>query len=188
MRRRVTTVYQLKIVLEGIRPPIWRQVLVPADLRLSHLHQVLQIVMGWTDSHLHAFAIGGVHYSMPYEELDDDLDMEDERRVRLSSLVPEAKTRFGYQYDFGDDWQHAILVEKILPAEPDRHYPVCLAGKRSGPPEDCGGSWGYGELLKILKSPRHPDHQEMKQWVGERFEPETVNLEEINQRLRRLRV
>ncbi len=92
MRRRVTTVYQLKIVLEGIRPPIWRQVLVPADLRLSHLHQVLQIVMGWTDSHLHAFVIGGVHYSMPYEELD----MEDERRVRLSSLVPEAKTRFGY--------------------------------------------------------------------------------------------
>jgi hypothetical protein len=105
--------------------------------------------------------------------------------------VPEAKTRFGYQYDFGDDWQHAILVEKILPAEPDLYYPLCLAGKRSGLPEDCGGSWGYAELLKILKilkSPHHPDHQEMKQSAGERFEPETVDLEEINQRLRRLRV
>ncbi len=79
-------------------------------------------------------------------------------------------------------------MEKILPAEPDRHYPVCLAGKRAGPPKACGGSWGYAELLKILKSPSHPDHQEMKQWVGERFEPETVDLEEINQRLRRLRV
>jgi hypothetical protein len=161
---------------------------VPADLRLSHLHQVLQIVMGWTDSHLHAFAIGGVQYTMPYEELDNDLDMEDERRVRLSSLVPEAKTQFSYQYDFGDDWQHTVLVEKILPADPASHYPVCAAGKRACPPEDCGGSWGYADLLKILKNPKHPEYQEMKQWAGERFDPEAFDLEQVNQELRRLRV
>jgi hypothetical protein len=186
MSRLVTTIYQLKMVLEGIRPQIWRRVVVPADLRLSHLHDVFQITMGWTDSHLHAFTIEGVQYTMPYEETD--LDMEDERRVRLSSLVPAVGTLFQYQYDFGDDWQHAVQVEKIRPADPDTPPLSCLAGKHAGPPEDCGGIPGYAQLLRILKNPRHPEYGEMRQWAGRRFDPEAFDPEAVNKKLHRLRV
>jgi hypothetical protein len=136
MRRPVATVYQLKIVLEGIRPQIWRRGVVPADIRLSHLHDVFQITMGWTDSHLHAFTIGELEYSMPYEESD----MEDERRVRLSSVVTAAKTPFQYQYDFGDDWQHAVQVEKIRPTAPDTLVPSCLGGNAPARPRTAAGS------------------------------------------------
>jgi hypothetical protein len=184
MRRPVATVYQLKIVLEGIRPQIWRRGVVPADIRLSHLHDVFQITMGWTDSHLHAFTIGELEYSMPYEALDT----EDERRVRLSSLVTGAGTPFQYQYDCGDDWQHAVQVEKIRPAAPDTLVPSCLAGKRACPPEDCGGIPGYAQLLRILKSPRHPEYGEMRQWAGPRFDPDVFDQEEANKKLHRLRV
>jgi hypothetical protein len=180
----VATVYQLKMVLEGIRPQIWRRVVVPADIRLSHLHDVFQITMGWTDSHLHAFTIEGVPYSQPF----DETDMEDERRVRLSSLVTAAGTPFQYQYDFGDDWQHAVQVEKIRPAAPDTLVLDCLGGKRACPPEDCGGIPGYAQLLRILKNPRHPEHEEMRQWAGRRFDPEAFDPAAVNKKLHRLRV
>jgi hypothetical protein len=121
---------------------------------------------------------------MPQEETGT----EDGRRVRLSSQVAEAKTRFGYEYDFGDDWQHAVLVEKILLAYPNTPYPLCLAGKRAYPPEDCGGSWGYAELLKLRQNPKHPEYREMRQWAGQWFDREAFDLEEVNQKLRRLRV
>lgn len=189
MRRQTTRVYQLKMVLEGIRPQVWRRVQVPADIGLDDLHRVFQVAMGWTDSHLHSFAIAGAEYAMPFEEADtDELNMEDERTVRLSELVTEPKDRFEYAYDFGDNWQHAILLEKIHPAFPNTHYPVCLDGKRACPPEDCGGVWGYADLLKVLANPKHPEYTEMKQWVGRKFDPEAFDLEAVNKELRRLRV
>jgi hypothetical protein len=189
MRQKSQTVYQLKIALLDIRPQIWRQVVVPADIRLDRLHIVFQAALGWTNSHLHSFGIGETEYSMPYEEGDlEELTMEDEQKVRLNDLVTEVKAHFGYDYDFGDSWQHLVTVEKILSADPDVRYPVCLAGNRSCPPEDCGGVWGYAELLKVFKNPKHPEYKDMKEWVGRRFDPEAFDLERINKELVRLRV
>jgi len=106
---------------------------------LSRLDGVLQIVMGWTNSHLHQFIIGGRYYGLPYPDVDDTMEVTDERTVRLDQAAPKAKSRFIYEYDFGDSWEHEIAVEKILAPEPDVKYPRCLAGKRACPPEDAGG-------------------------------------------------
>ena len=188
MMRTVASLCQLKITLTGIRPLVWRRVVVPADIALSDLHLVLQVAMGWTNSHLHSFTVAGTSYTMPYEEgALEELRMEDERKVRLNELVTEAKDRFEYDYDFGDNWQHEVLVEKIGVADPNVTYPLCLAGKRACPPEDCGGPWGYKDLLKILSDPKHPEYKEMKQWVGRKFDPEAFDLEKLNKVLGKLR-
>ena len=119
-------IYQLKINLENIRPPIWRRVQVPGAILLPHLHHLIQTVMGWEDAHLHAFRVGDTSYG----QLDSDLDdwMQDERRIRLTQIAPAEKSKFRYEYDFGDDWRHLVVVEKILPAEVGQIYPVCLGG------------------------------------------------------------
>ncbi len=188
MRKQITTVYQLKIVLGGVRPQIWRRVQVPADIRLDDLHLVLQAAMGWTNSHLHSFAFGEQKYTMPYGEGElEELRMEDERTMELSALVSEPKATFEYDYDFGDNWQHVVTLEKVLPAAPDAKYPLCLDGKRACPPEDCGGVWGYANLLKILCSPTHPEYKDMRAWAGRKFDPEMFDVESFNKNLRRLR-
>ncbi len=189
MRPQCQRVYQLKIVLQDIRPQIWRRVQVPADIRLGRLHLVFQFALGWTNSHLHSFAFDGVQYTMPYEEgALEELQMEDERNLSLEDLVKAAKTRFGYDYDFGDSWHHEVMVEKVLSADPAIRYPICLAGTRACPPEDCGGVGGYAELQKVLKNPKHPEYPDMKLWVGRRYDPEAFDLERINKALNRLRV
>jgi hypothetical protein len=189
MKNHVSTIFQLKIVLEDVRPQIMRRVQVPADIDLADLHDVFQVVMGWTDSHLHAFTIADVSYTRSYEDGDlEELDMEEECEVPLCDVVTEPKERFFYTYDFGDDWRHTVVLEKVLPPDPDTHYPVCLAGKRSCPPEDCGGVWGYKDLLNILGNPRHSEYKETKQWVGRKFDPEAFDLEKLNKALRRLRL
>jgi hypothetical protein len=185
MSRPVATVYQLKIVLDGIRPQIWRQIVVPAEIRLDHLHAVFQIAMGWTNSHRHAFTLGGRQYTLPDDE--DEIGMKDERRVRLSSLVTAAQTRFQYRYDFGDDWQHTVRVEQIRPADPETPLPHCLAGKQACPPEDCGALPGYAQLRRILKNPEHSEYDAMRWWVGEEFDPEAFDLEAVNEQLHQLR-
>ena len=188
MRRQITGVYQLKIVLTDVRPQVMRRVLVPEDIRLDALHGVLQAAMGWTDSHMHSFTFGERAFTTPYEEgALEELRMEDERRVRLSALITTPKDTFRYEYDFGDDWQHLVTLEKILPAVPNTDYPVCLAGKRACPPEDCGGAWGYSGLLKVLRDPTNPEYKETKTWVGRKFDPEQFDLEKTNKELRRLR-
>lgn len=188
MRRQITSVYQLKIVLTDVRPQIVRRVLVPEDIRLDALHGVLQAAMGWTDSHLHSFAFGDREFTMPYEEgALEELRMEDERTMRLSGLITAPKDTFRYGYDFGDDWQHLVTLEKILPAVPNTDYPICLDGKRACPPEDCGGGWGYAGLLKVLRDPAHPEYKEMRAWVGRKFDAEHFDLEKTNKELRRLR-
>jgi DNA invertase Pin-like site-specific DNA recombinase len=180
-RKQTQTVYQLKITLRDIRPPIWRRVQVRGDATLGHLHWVIQFAMGWTNSHLHSFSIQGVEYSMLMPDLGlDDLDMLDEQPVKLSKVITGEKFKFFYTYDFGDSWEHEVLVEKVLTAKADTDYPTCLKAKRTCPPEDCGGSWGYQEFLEAIKDTDHPEHESMLEWVGGSFDPETAELDTIN--------
>ena len=180
-----TPIYQLKVTLKDSKPPIWRRILVRGDISLAKLHQILQIAMGWEDSHLHQFIVDGTSYGEPDPEYRDE--MKSERRVKLNQVAPHEKDRFTYEYDFGDSWEHQIVVEKILAPDPGAHYPVCVAGKRACPPEDCGGVWGYGSLLEAISDPANPEHEEMLEWVGEDFDPEAFDLEEINEGLNRIR-
>lgn len=184
-RKKAQSVYQLKITLKDIRPPIWRRVHVHSDITLAQLHWVIQLAMGWTNSHLHSFSIQGIEYGVPMPDLGfDELDLQDEQLVKLSRLVPGEKFKFSYLYDFGDSWEHEVLVEKVLPREPDISYPVCIKAKRACPPEDCGGAWGYPEFLEVIKDPEHPEHEELLEWVGGFFDPEEVELGEINAQLK----
>ena len=140
--------------------------------------------MGWANYHLYQFTIGGATYSRPDFELE--LDEEDAQKVKLAQVVSE-KDRFVYEYDFGDSWEHELLVEKISQPEKGKRYPLCLTGKRACPPEDCGGIWGYTDLLEIIQDPDHEEYEEMMDWLGGEFDPEVFNIDEVNQLLRSLR-
>jgi Plasmid pRiA4b ORF-3-like protein len=178
-------IYQLKITLRDIRPPIWRRVLVK-DCTLAELHEVIQVAMGWEFSHLYAFDVEGTEYADPFMT-GGELDMKDDRRARLSRLVRGEKFKFHYTYDFGDNWEHEIVVEKILPPEAGRTYPVCVDGKRAGPPEDIGAVWGYMEFVEAMRDPKHPRHRELAEWYGAPFDPEAFDIDEVNRRLARRR-
>jgi len=178
-------IYQLKITLKDSKPPIWRRVLVPSDIPLSKLHRIIQAAMGWWDSHLHQFIVGRVYYGVP--DPDDWHEVKDERRARLNQIAPTEKSRFTYEYDFGDDWLHAVQVEKILPPDPAQKLPVCIKGRRACPPEDVGGVWGYANFLEALSDPNHPEHELYKEWIGDEFDPEACDLDDINARLRAIR-
>lgn len=175
------TIYQLKITLKDIRPPIWRRIQVLSSTTLQQLHLIVQAAMGWENYHMHSFSIAGIDYGQPQPEYD--LNVRSEKTVKLSQVVKSEKSKFSYTYDFGDSWEHEILVEKELPLTPDTNYPVCITGKRACPPEDCGGSWGYAELLETITDPSHPEYEERIEWVGESFNPDIFDLDEVNQRL-----
>ncbi|SRR5579883_3068357 len=180
-----STIYQLKITLKDIRPPIWRRIQVRSDATLAQLHWAIQISMGWTNSHLHSFNIQDTEYGVPMPEFDfDDMEVRDERTVKLSKVIPKEKFKFSYLYDFGDSWEHEILVEKVLEFDPTFDYPNCITGKRACPPEDCGGVWGYRNFLEVIQDPDHPEHEEMLEWVGGFFDPEDPDLEDVNPRLK----
>jgi hypothetical protein len=180
--------YQIKITLRGSKPPIWRRFVVPADVTLATFHQVIQEVMGWYDSHLHTFKIDGEEYTRRSREgIDLDMEGEDEGRFRLRDVVPDEKSKFHYVYDFGDDWEHTLLVEKIIPASDKSEVFGCLAGKGRCPLEDCGGIWGYYRLLEILGNPKDPEYRDMKEWVGGKIDPEEFDLTAINRSLAQFR-
>ena len=128
------SIYQIKITLRYFEPAVWRRLLVKANTRLGELHDILQVVMGWEDAHLHGFRIGRDAYGEPDPEFPSDI--KNERNVRLDKIA-SAGSSFIYDYDFGDSWEHELKIEKVLPAEPGAHYPVCLDGQRTCPPEDC---------------------------------------------------
>lgn len=175
-------VYQLKVTLNGSRPAIWRRFQVGGDTTLHRLHLILQVVMGWTNSHLYRFEIGGLQYGEPGPKIGFyRVQVKDSRRALLKTVASREKAKFIYEYDFGDSWKHEVVVERILPAGPETPYPVCLAGKRACPPEDCGGVWGYAELLEISHNPRHGKHAEVIEWPGEQFDPGKFDLDEVNQ-------
>jgi DNA invertase Pin-like site-specific DNA recombinase len=180
-RQKARSIYQLKITLKDVRPPIWRRVQVPSDVTLGHLHWVIQFSMGWTNSHLHSFSIRGVDYGMLMPELGfDEMGLQDEQPVKLNTVIPGERFKFSYLYDFGDSWEHEILVEKVLEPEAGIDYPICIKAKRACPPEDCGGTWGYQEFVEAIQDPEHPEHDEMLEWVGGAFDPEDAEFDEIN--------
>ena len=179
------TVYQIKVTLKDSKPLIWRRVQVPDSITLHRLHMILQPAMGWTNSHLYRFEIAGTEYGLP--DPDGELPFVDSRRNKLNKVVQNEKTGFLYEYDFGDGWDHEIIIEKILPAESGAQYPVCLDGKRACPPEDCGGIWGYADLLKIIRKPSHEQYEEMMEWIGGSFDPDQFDIDLVNRALARFR-
>jgi hypothetical protein len=174
--------YQLKVTLAECRPPIWRRLVVPSTVTLADLHQILQISLGWLDYHLHLFEAGRKVYSDPQFELD--LPVGDETRVRLGEVMTAKGHRLRYEYDFGDGWMHTIQLEEVLP--PSGEAPVCLGGRRHRPPEDCGGPGGYEHFLQAFLDPLHEEHAEIRDWVGEEFDPEAFDRAEVNRQLAQL--
>ena len=182
---RTRNVYQLRITLQDIQPPIWRRIQVWEDITLAQLHTVLQIVMDWEVYHLHEFSIGKRIYSVPDPE--DDLyerTVIDESTQRLSDVVPRVGTTFAYLYDFGDNWRHDLLLEAITMPEDEAHYPRCIAGERRTPPEDVGGVSGYERYLEALSDPNDDEHEDMLRWRGP-FDPQTFRSESVNEKLNR---
>ena len=164
-------VVSLKLTLRDTKPPVWRRLLVPGETTLADLHRAIQAAMGWEDYHLHTFDIAGRQYGDPGAVND----VADETRVTLNGLIKSGVTRFAYTYDFGDNWDHALVIEKSLPAVEALSRPTCTAGRRKCPPEDCGGPWGYRELLDVLADPAHPEHAERREWLGEDFDPDNFH-------------
>ena len=235
-----TSVMQVRVSLQGSKPPIWRRVAAPSDITLGTLHEVIQITMGWTNSHMHHFILRskrpkpkprkslpptgpserkeiilpdgrrGVTFTItpapnlpgatPAQPSDrasanhdryfitktspwgdpNELPGEDEDAITLGELCPKVKDKLIYEYDFGDGWEHLIEVQKIFDPEPGVEYPVCLAGKEACPPEDCGGIWGYYDLLDAVADPDNEEHDELSEWLGPEFDPHRFDLEEVN--------
>lgn len=176
-------IYQFKVTLKDIRPPIWRRFQVTNDLTFFQFHRVLQTVMGWYDAHLHLFDLNGWQITDAETLAEGWNDGEDEQKALLKKYLRQEGQKFRYEYDFGDSWEHELLLEKILPVEAGVRYPRCLKGKRACPPEDCGGVWGYEELLTILANKKHPEHTTYLEWIGGEFDPEEFDLEEVNEML-----
>ena len=178
-------VYQLKVTLMEVEPPIWRYFQVLGESTLYDLHGVLQLVMGWRECHLHEFVIGQDRYSTLYGEMDHTEGVVEDQLVALAEAVQREGMKFTYTYDFGDDWKHEVLVQKILKPDPKGTYPVCLGGERGCPPEDCGGAWGYEELLETIGNPEHEEHDRIMEWLGGSFDPEAFDAKAVNRSLKK---
>jgi hypothetical protein len=180
-------VYQFKISLMDTEPPIWRRIQV-GDCTLDKLHEHIQTAMGWTNSHMHHFRIDGTLHGDPrlLEETFGELQYKDSTTTRLSDILPEGgqRSRFEYEYDFGDGWLHEILLEGRPGAESGKRYPLCVEGARACPPEDVGGVWGYVEFLEAIADPENEQHQEMREWIGRKFDPESFNPAKATTRMR----
>jgi len=179
-------VYQIQIVLKGSKPQIWRKVLVPSDIFMFDFHLVIVLAMGWTGLHLHQFEIDGKTYSErdPDDDFWDESDFIDYGDMRLSEFMKKEGDKMSYEYDFGDGWEHNIVLEKILPFEKGQNYPQCIDGKMACPPEDCGGIGGYALMLEALKDPNHEEYEYYVDWIGEDFDPIAFNKEEVNEVLK----
>jgi pRiA4b ORF-3-like protein len=188
-RGRVTKngkIYQVKITLKYVRPPIWRRVQVRGDITLAKLHEIIQIAMGWFDSHLHQFRMGKVYYGTPDIDEFSELNLKDDSKAQLGRVLTKLKQKLIYEYDFGDGWEHEILLEKILPSEPGVRYPRCIGGARACPPEDCGGTGGYANFLTAIGDPNHEEHDEYLDWIGGEFDPEEFELDEVDAALKHI--
>ena len=176
--------YQVKVVLKHTKPPVWRRIQVPGSTTLAGLHAVIQVAMGWTNSHLHQFEIN----QRVYGEIDDDAPDELLEAADFPlQEVAHAGDRFDYLYDFGDGWSHVVTVEKVLPAA-DGPAVRCVAGKRNCPPEDVGGPYGFEEFVKAYSDPGQPDHERYREWAGDGYDPAEFNLDAVNAELAELLV
>lgn len=174
--------YQIKISIKNSKPKIWRRIVVNSDILLVDFHKIIQTTMGWSNSHLHLFSDGFEEYSPKEFEVDYT---NDSRKVKLDKILRGEKSKIQYEYDFGDGWIHEILLEKILAPNNQPQIPKCIAGKRNCPPEDCGGVWGYSNILEILKQPDHEEYESYSEWLGEEFDPELFDMDKINKSLKK---
>jgi hypothetical protein len=164
-------VYAIKVTLLDTNPPVWRRFLVERDIPLRELHGVLQKVMGWWNAHLHQFVFNGQKRS---------------EKTKLGDVMSRPGASLLYEYDFGDGWRHELVLEEVLIGD-ESFQQICVAGIRNCPPEDCGGPHGFAELLEVLQDSKHPEHDSMREWVGEGYAPEHFSVDEINRKLRRKR-
>ncbi len=184
MKKKYEKNYQFKITLKGIRPPIWRRIRVPETYTFWDLHVAIQDSMGWTDTHLHHFEILN-----PESDRKEEIGIPDEDEIsgkilagwkrKIASYFSSENDKAEYIYDYGDNWEHTIKLEKVLLREEGIKYPVCVDGARECPPEDCGGKWGYEEFLEAIMDPNHERHEELLNWVGGDFDPEYFDVEDI---------
>jgi hypothetical protein len=182
-------IYQIKVTLKDSKLPIWRRIEVRGDATLGELHAIIQMAMGWTNSHQHHFIVGKspnlrfIGAPIPYEG-DDLPDEENEGQIVISRVLSATKTKIVYEYDFGGSWEHEVVLEKIVEAEARAHYPRCVAGENACPPEDVGGVWGYVDFLQAINNPEHNQHEEFLEWVGGAFDPEKFDLDAANELLK----
>jgi len=171
---------QIKITLDHTDPQIWRRIIIPDSITFFDLHHILQIAMGWKNSHLFDFKVGD--YTIGYLGDDAPEDLADANEVTVDTVLTKEGMKFHYTYDFGDSWEHTIEVEKIASEEDGQQYPICIEGEMNCPPEDCGGIPGFENMLAILKDRTHPEFQDMYQWAG-RYNPKKFNMAKINREL-----
>ena len=175
------TSYLLKITLKHTPNTIWRRFVVPSVMPLDGLHDILQTVMGWDNCHFHAFTVGRQRYNPVEIEEDGDLFETD---YTLADVAPKKGTKIHYEYDFGDGWEHEIVVESTDYSNPDWPYPVyCIEGVRACPPENCGGVSGYVDFCEIMTDKKHPEHREIKEWYGRKYDPDYFDLAKVNKAL-----
>lgn len=179
----VSPLFTLKVSLLGIKPLIWRRIIVRGDIDLYTLHDVIQIAMGWTDCHLHQYFVGKMRISEP----DFNDDAEDEGDFTLADIASKVGAKFRYEYDFGDSWIHEVQVEAIENDTSTHKFPICTDGARNCPPEDVGGIWGYSELVSAMEDRKHERYKEFIDWLGEPFKPEAFDLKGINKELRQIK-
>lgn len=179
---RKTPSYEVKITLLDLAPPVWRRLVLPGQWHLGTVHTALQVAMGWEDCHLHEFEVDGVRYGEP-DPVGMGAPVRRETAVRLHEALPQVGSTIVYTYDFGDGWEHELLVEAV--GEPTQQA-VCLAGERACPPEDSGGPWGYADMLAAVADPKHPDREHFAEWLGEDFDPEAFDPEPVNRDLPRI--
>ncbi len=175
-------IYRLRISLDETEPEVWRRLLVPGKLSLEKLHLIFQIVMGWENSHLHEFKIHSKRYINPLNDPDAIYSFPpsfDERKVKIADVLSK-KDRFTYDYDFGDNWSHSVVVEDVLSPNEIFTYPVCLDGANACPPEDSGGIHGYYALLEDLAQEDSKEHENAMAWVGGQFNPSSFDANRIN--------
>jgi hypothetical protein len=180
-------IYQLKITLLDIEPKIYRIVQVPASITLRNLHKVIQKVMAWENCHLYHFVKGNVSFAPQPTEFSFSQGLSD-RSVQLCDLLTKVRSKLIYEYDFGDGWLHEVMLQKIVTAQEGVRYPVCMEGKFAAPPEDSGGPPGYCDMLEALDDPEHEGHEDAVEWLGDDFDPDFFDLEQVNRQLRRIKV
>jgi hypothetical protein len=184
-------ILQLKVTLKWTEPPIWRRIQVEKNITFFVLHHIIQIAMGWEDYHLYEFKIDNYRIGEPNEELDGfgfrSNKLIDASTITLDRIITDTKKRrFEYEYDFGDGWIHQISIEKFLPRDNSKSYPICTDGKLNCPPEDCGGVGGFYQLLDIIEDKNHPEHKDMIEWLGGLYDQEYFDINEINNKLAEL--
>lgn len=179
-------IVQIKITLQDTKPVIWRRIQVKKNITFFELHNTIQIAMGWKNSHMFEFRGNGYSICLPdemYSEMSMGEEIHDVIETKLSSILKEVNQTLEYEYDFGDGWEHEILVEKFLPIDTSVRYPNCIDGGMNCPPEDCGGTHGFYYLMSVIKDKKHPEHNETIEWLDGGYNPNEFDLEETNKRL-----